>query len=386
MKRISFFVFAFFLLLFSAQAQTMQRQKIAIFTPLYLDSAVNGAGEVKLEKNALPKYLMPGLEFYQGVQAALDSFKQRNAPLEVYIYDSRGRQSIPQILARPEMKDVKLIIAQTNSAETRLLANAAFQKKVPFISATLPNDVGIANNPYFVMLNSSLLTHVEGIYKYLQKYHSGNVITMFRRGGAQQDIIKQLFVDFAKNTSTPPLRIRYVDLGTNFSAATLSTYLDSTQKNVCIAGTLNEAFAQKLTSELDKLGSSYQTTVFGMPTWDNLNFGKLQHVQVVYTAPFYYNGSTELQNNLAQAYEEAMSSKPTDMFFRGYEVTLRFALLLLDAKQDLPSNLSRKGNTVFTPFNIEPVFKDSTNMTLDYFENKHLYFIKVVGGSKNILY
>jgi len=81
-----------------------------------------------------------------------------------------------------------------------------------------------------------------------------------------------------------------------------------------------------------------------------------------------------------------LSVKPSDLFFRGYETTLRFAQLLLDSGKDISSNLSRKGYTVFTPFDIQPVLKDQSTMSLDYFENKHLYFIKVFGSMKNILY
>jgi hypothetical protein len=49
------------------------------------------------------------------------------------------------------------------------------------------------------------------------------------------------------------------------------------------------------------------------------------------------------------------------------------------------SSLTRKGNTVITQFDIQPVFKDRSDMNLDYFENKHLYFIKLLGGVKNTM-
>jgi hypothetical protein len=45
------------------------------------------------------------------------------------------------------MRDVELIIANSNPAETRLLAEIAQAKKVPFVSSTLPNDAGVSNNP-----------------------------------------------------------------------------------------------------------------------------------------------------------------------------------------------------------------------------------------------
>ncbi len=371
---------------FSTVAQTVQRHKIAVFTPLYLDSVFDAAGNLRLEKNTIPRYVMAGLEFYEGVQTALDSLQRRGAPLEVFVYDSRGKQSLSQQLAKPELKDVELFISPSNASETRTLAEAAQQRKIPFISTTLPNDAGINNNPYLVILNSTLQAHVEGIYSFLQKYHKGDRIVLFGKPGAQEDQLKEHFTELTKNTVAGALNIKYVNLGSNFTPQILAAHLDSTRKTVCIAGTLDEPFAQRLTQGLASMAGTYPLRVIGMPTWDNMNFSKLQNLEIIYTTPFYYNRNSPLETKLAEEFSSELSAKPTDMFFRGYETMLRFALLLLDTKKDIASNLTRKGNTVFTQFDIQPVFKDKSAMTLDYFENRHLYFIKVFGGVKNILY
>ncbi|HEU4633986.1 MAG TPA: ABC transporter substrate-binding protein [Flavisolibacter sp.] len=386
MKR---YLFGFCFLLafsFSTVGQTAQRYKIAVFTPLYLDSSFDASGNFRYEKTNFPRHVVPGLEFYEGVQAALDSLEKRGAPLDIFVYDSRGRQSLSQQLARPELRDVDLILAQSNASETKILAAAALQKKVPFISTTLPNDAGIDNNPYFVILNSTLQAHVESIYKFIQKYHGGDRIVVFRKAGAQEDQLKEHFIEFTKTTTSTPLSIKYVDIGTSFTAKSLATHLDSTRRTVCIAGSLDEAFAQNLTQSLAGLAGTYPVRVIGMPTWDNFNYSKLDNLEIIYSTPFYYSRSTPLENRLTEEFSTAYSTKPTDMFFRGYETMLRFAFLLLDTKKDISSNLTRKGNTVFTQFDIQPVFKDKSAMTLDYFENRHLYFIKVFGGVKNILY
>lgn len=385
MKRRFLGFVLFFSLSVSVIAQTIQRHKVAIFAPLYLDSAFDAAGNFRFEKNNFPKYVIPGLEFYQGVQMALDSLQRRNAPLEVYVYDSRGKQSLSKQLAQPEFSDIELIIAQSNASETRTLAEAAKQKKIPFLSTVLPNDAGVSNNPYFVILNTTLQAHIAGMYHFLQKYHSADKIIVFRKPGAQEDQLKTHFTDLTKNTITTPLNIQYVNLGSNFSAQTLAAHLDSTKRNVCIAGSLDEAFAQKLTQNLASLTNTYPLRVLGMPTWDNMNFNKVSNLEIIYSTPFYYNAAMPLENQLAEEYATNFSTRPSDNFFRGYETTLRFALLLLDTKGDIASNLTRKGNTVFTQFDIQPVFKDQSSMTLDYFENKHLYFIKVFGGVKNII-
>lgn len=386
MKR--FFVGFVFIFFFSivAFSQSMQRHKIAVFAPLYIDSAFDAAGNLRFDKNNFPKYSIPGLEFYQGVQTALDSLQKRGAPLEVFVYDSRGKQSISQELSRPELKGLEMIIASSNAAETKYLAEAAQQRKIPFLSTTLPNDAGVTNNPYFVVLNSTLQTHVEGIYRFLQKYHSQDKIVIYRKPGAQEDQLQEEFLNFAKNAVAPVLNIKYVNIGSNFTPQILAAHLDSTRKNVCIAGSLDESFAQRLTQGLATINNTYAIREIGMPTWDNMNFNKYSGLEILYTTPFFYNRSSPLEIKLTNDFSVAFSTKPSDIFFRGYETMLRFGLLLIDTKNDIASNLTRKGSTVLTPFDIQPSFKNKSAMTLDYFENKHLYFIKVFGGVKNILY
>lgn len=383
-KNIS--VFATFLLLVSiASAQQIQKHKIAIFTPLYLDSAFDASGNFRYEKTGA-KFSNAGLDFYYGVQLALDSLQKRGAPLEVFVYDSRGKESISTQLAKPAMRDIEMIIAQTNAAETKLLADAALKRKIPFISSTFPNDAGVDDNPYFVILNTTLKSHVEGIYRFLQKYHNLDKIVLFSKTGTQEDLIKTYFRDMAKSVASTPLNIKFVDVGGDYVPQTLANHLDSTKRTVVLAGSLDEAFANRLTQTLAGLNNKYPVRVIGMPTWENYNFSKANDLEIIYTTPFNYGRNGGLETNLTTEYSRTMSLRPSDLFFRGYETTLRFALLLLDTGKDVASNLSRKGNAVFTQFDIQPVFKDEAKMSLDYFENKHLYFVKTFGTVRNILY
>jgi hypothetical protein len=316
----------------------------------------------------------------------LDSLGKRGAPLEVYVYDIKSKENISGIFSRPELSDVEMIIAQSNVLETKILSEIALQKKIPFISASLPNDAGSINNPYFVILNSTLQAHVEGIYRFLQKYHGLDQIVVFRKPGIQEDLIKNHFIEYSKTTASVPLKIQFVEVGNNFTPQMMASHLDSNKKNICIAGSLDESFATRLTQNLLQLNKSYPIRVIGMPTWENFNFTKVGDLEIIYSTPFFYNHTNNLENTIANDFSNRMSTKPSDLFFRGYETMLRFSLLLLDTQKDISSNLTRKGNTVLTQFDIQPVFKDKSAMTLDYFENKHLYFVKVFNGVKNLIY
>ena len=389
MRRLCFVfavVFAGYIHVSSAQVVHPVRHKIALFTPLYLDSAYDASYSYKFDKS-FPKFLNPGLDFYQGAQAALDSLDRAGAPLEVFIYDTKSQSNpFTQQITQNELNDVEMIFAHASSAEVRLLAEAAQKKKVPFISATLPSDANISNNPYYVVLNPTLRTHAEGIYKYLQQYHRNDRVIVFQKNGTQEAQLKEYLEEFEKNTVSTKLKLQFQNIGPTFNTFQISSRLDSTRRTVCIAGSLDETFGLNLAQALGTLSSKYPVTLIGMPTWDGFNLIKpeFKKMEIVYSTPFNFGKWSPLGTELTKAFEAKVNGRPTDMFLRGYETILRFSLLLLDTKKDVASNLSRKGNNIFTQFDIQPVFLNKDSMTLDYFENKKLYFTRIINGVKTV--
>jgi hypothetical protein len=308
----------------------------------------------------------------------------------VYVYDSRSEtRPLEQAVNNAEIRDAEMLIAHGTQDDVRTLAEVAQQRKIPFISASLPNDAGVFNNPYMVILNATLRTHCEGIYRYLQRYYSGNKIIVFQKNGVQEDEVRDYLQEAAQNTAALPLKLEFKNIGTNFDYAVLAKYLDSTKNTVCIAGSLDEGFGLNLAQNLAALRNTYPLTLIGMPTWEGFSkeFTKPDYkdIEIVYSTPFYYDRPNALSNRLALEFEAETNGRPSDMFFRGYETTLRFAQLLLDTGKDVASNLTRKGNYVFTAFDIEPVFLNKKTMLLDYFENKKLYYVKIVNGIKTVL-
>jgi hypothetical protein len=84
-------------------------------------------------------------------------------------------------------------------------------------------------------------------------------------------------------------------------------------------------------------------------------------------------------------FNKTMFARPSDMVFRGYEVTLKYGKLLLMYGKDIASNLGNKQTKVFTDFDIQPIL-NKQSMTLDYFENKKLYFLKWQDGELKGVY
>jgi hypothetical protein len=358
-----------------------QKHKIAIFAPIYLDSAFDNANNYRYGKQ-FPKFINPGLEFVEGAQLALDTLAKEKNELEVFIYDTRSvNEDIAAQLKRPEMDAVEMILGYANPQESWALANFSKAKKIPYINVNLPNDAGITNNPSLVMLNSTLHTHMDQIYKYVQRNFPLNPIIVFRKKGQMEDVIKTYFDENAKHTKSVPLKIKWVDLSDSFTMEQLTVHLDSNVHTLCIAGSLDENFGKRLAAELASLSKSYGTTLMGMPTFDNIDFSRAEfkELPIIYSTPFYNPRTDKVSQVIFSDFNTKMFARPSDMVMRGYEATWRFAKLLLQYGKDISSNLTRREYNVFREFDIQPVI-NSQNNTLDYFENKKLFFIKMQDG------
>ena len=358
------------------------KHKIAIFSPLYLDSAFDDLNNYRYEKQ-FPKFINPGLEFYEGVQLALDSLAKEGTQLEVFIYDTRsGKESLEQQLSKLDTS-TELIVAYANPQESWNIANTAKSKKIPYINVNLPNDAGITDNPYFVMLNATLQTHIDHLYKYLQKNYALSPIIMFRKKGQMEDVIRSFFDNAGKNTSSVPLKVKYVDLVDSFTVDQLTAKLDSNVHMVCVAGSLDENFGRRLSLQLASIDKSYPLTLVGMPTFDNLtkDFTAPQYkgLEIVYSTPFYNSRMDKVSLGITDYFNTKMYARPSDMVMRGYEATWRFSKLLLQYGKDIASNLGRKEFNIFRELDIQPVINKQTT-ALDYFENKKLFFVKWQDG------
>lgn len=357
--------------------------KIAVFAPLYLDSAFNG-NNFKLGNTNLPKYLLPGLEFYNGVMMAIDSLNAEGVNAEVLIYDSKQSESaIQEILSKPELEGVSLIIASFNNRnEIKALADFALSRKIALISETYPNDGGVSENPYFVLINSTLRTHIDALYKYLQRFHSTDHLIWIKRKGALEDMIQGFFTELQKKTPSLALRIKTVEMVDSLNQQTLLTSLDSNRNNVLICGSLNEPFGTAIVKTLAD-NKDYKGTVIGMPTWDGFkDLAKTEYkgIEIIYSSPYYFLRTDKISNSISNKYRNKFQARPSDQVFKGFESMYHFSKLLIKHKEAFLDNLSNKSFKVFNEFDIQPIRFKRDNPIPDYLENKKIYILKKLDG------
>jgi hypothetical protein len=378
----------------SAQVHDSLKYHIAVFLPLYLDSAFDASGNYRFDQN-FPKYLNPGLEFYEGLELAMDSLNKKNTFLDITVYDTRStKKSIQQMMDEPAFSKVQLILGYVNSADLHVLANVAKNREIPFINVNFPNDAAVTGNPQYVILNSTLRAHCEALYKFVQRNWATANIFYVRRSTQDDDRLRSYFAEMEKNTSSVPLRMKFINIDNTQDISKVTNLMDSNSKTVILIGSLDENFGRAICSKLEPFSKSYPMKILGMPTWDaitDFNAPAYTDLEIYYTTPFYPNPADSLVAQIQQNYKSRFYSRPSDMVYRGYETTLHFGQLLEAHKGQLDGSIGERKFRVFNDFDIQPVFtlnntQPGQSPTLQYLENKKLYFLKKVNGNVVAVY
>ncbi len=393
MKKLFLLVLIFFSVLFSlqpARAQAtdslpkMKTYRVGIFAPLFLDSVFSTTGSFRYSQG-MPKFISPAVDFVNGVQLGLDSLQLDSVHVEAYIYDTRSyNEPLSALIKNNKLDNLDLLIGPVRDFEFKLLADLALAKNIPFISAAYPNDGGISNNPFTVILNSTLKAHCEAIYSFLLQDHGTDQIFLCRQKGLQEDRVASYFKAINEQDGKPLLNIQTLNFDTLVSAGLLKRKLDSNRSSIIIGGSLDETFAVKLAKACHGIPDNYPLTLIGMPNWDNFKTffrkGDLADFPVYFTTPYYNNKTDEYSRMLINGYSKKLKGKPSDMAFKGFECAQLFVNLLIKHPHDFMSHINDKNFRIFSDYKFKPVTAKTDDDIPDYFENKHLNFIKIYNG------
>ncbi len=376
------FILVFFLLYtsgsFAQPLQMPKKTKIAVLCPLYLDSAFTDY-TYNLGNNNMPQYLLTGLDFYNGVMLAVDSLNKENLNAEVWIYDTKKKNTdMASILQSMKALNFSLILASlTGSPEQKAVSDFSFSNNIPVVSVTYPNDAGLSANPYFVLLNSTLKTHVNGIYRFVQQKYPANKVLFITKNTTLENRIAS---DFKANDSLVKNHFPYkiLELNNEVDWDNVSPYLDSNKQNVIVCGSLNNDLALSLVKVLGD-NPSYKTTLIGMPNWDGMKKlyrNNYSNIDIVYSTAFNYADTSSTIQRITTAYRAKFFARPSDMVYKGFEAMYHYTHLVNDYGVEFTGHVSDTTYRFSNDFFIQPSVLNTASLVPDYLENKNLYFIR----------
>jgi hypothetical protein len=354
--------------------------RVAIIAPLYLDSLF--AGYHLKSENSIPKYTIGGADFVQGAELALDTLNLYGQHVEAFIYDSKSAaQPIPSLIKSGKLDNMDLIIGSVKPPEYYPLAQFALQKKIPYISATYPNDGGIRGNPSLLIANSTLKANCEAIFSFILQNHGTDNIYLFHKKNDNR--IDNYFKEINLVDGKPLLKIKTIMLDSSISSAGLRYLIDTTKPVLIIGASLNQDFSQKLADACYPIQKTNPFTLIGMPNWDGFscwnNTDAYTDFPIRYTTPHYLAKDNIFKKYIHEKYFQLYNIEPSDMVEKGFGITYNFTSILIHHPGFFMQNVN---DTLYAPFHdflFRPVYHGN-NAQVDYYENKHLFIMQILNG------
>lgn len=353
-----------------------ERYNVAVLTPLYLDS-------VDLEKNltTIPKFMMPGIDFYQGARIAADTLKRAGHSFNLFVYDSKSNyMDIKHIIESDKLDSMDVIIGNASVSDLKLLAEFARQKQINFISAVSPSDAGQEFNPYFTILQPRLASHIEKMHRHIiLRSPEDNVVFINRNLPAEKNAR-----EYFKNDVLNAMPGRYAEIemkSEELNMQDIVKKIDTSYNTTIVLGILDPAVAYKNLKILSAQASRYNIKVYCMPTAEAIK--SLSKPEEFPTMPIFYTTSyiidkiTPASQYIAKEYKKKMGGTPTDVVYKGFESLYFFANLM--KRYGVPFNqyLGDNAYTFITPYKIVPVREKGV---LKFYENKFLYLVRYDDG------
>lgn len=355
--------------------------RIDILLPINIDSLYS-SGSLTTNQQALNS-IQPYIYFYQGVQLATKKLEHDKQPLDIYIHEEKNEKwDLSYYNTTKGLQNSDLIIGLLSSKDLKNAADYAEQYKINFISAFSPADAGVRDNPYFHLLQPTLISNIEELVKFsMVKFPKEKKFIMFSNDDREKDMHDQI-----KSTLNNDKRIVSFDLSyTQLDTKVLTKVFDADQTNIIYVPILNTQTANNILNALSKLPEHYEFEIFGCPTWRGIQNEQIKsksNISFYYTEAFNFDLNTGIAQDLKNNYNRIYSGAPNEMVYRGYETVIWYFDLLTKYGNVFNDKYSDATAAPFTRYKVEPVFDDDG---FKYYENKNVSIYRMNLGTKELM-
>ena len=357
--------------------------RIDLLLPLNLNNLVVNDQAVQAK---VPESVLPYVQFYEGMLLAADTLAAMGRKINVHVHDIRDPSSSIRNITQTNstMKNTDLIIGVVQSNEIPAVADFSKQHKVNFLSALSPSDAGVRNNPYFILVQPTLNTHLHQMIRYaLKQYPSEPKVLLYDlKNSGEREAYEQLTNALADEKDIKPLDLSK----STVDSAGLAQLMDPHSLNVVFISVLQTDRAEQILKSLALLTPKFKIEVFGLPSWKSIRGlnvpGYYGDLGINYTTPFHYNRESPRGTAIRSAYTERFGGTPSEMVLRGYESLYWMAHLLNRYGPVFNTEMERIGERSFTNYDIQASWSDQNDFL--YFENRQLYIFRYQQGKRQV--
>ncbi len=343
-------------------------KKVAIMLPFGLDTLDLDARKETEEyiKGRRGNGTRVALDFYKGVQIAVDSAKTKGLSIELNVFDTQRNNNvnyIKQIIAQNNFDEMDAVVGPLYQVNVEAVASELKKYDTPVFSPISNRESKLYSNffqtrPTDVMLQDKLISYVE------KDSIDKNIILIIQQGKKHEKIKEKLIAKF------PNAKIAKIEKGNYLYELHLNKVLDKNKPNWVFLESDDVALISNVTPLLNAKAESHKITLFTTDKNnafddDNIKNEYLSKLHMHYPSidKEYDNYDESSMTPFVARYKKEYGAIPNKYAVRGFDITYDI-LMRLGTADDLYHAASFEGTT-------------------EYVENKFNYAKKLLGGYYN---
>ena len=337
------------------------------------------------------------LNFYGGVQMALNELEEEGVKLNVSVHDSQASEATTRNLLQNEedIKNAHMIIGPYRRDNIRLLTDFAKRNDISFVSPYSGSSNLSDNNPNYIQVSPTLQTHCEAIIQNaLAKFRPEQIVLVGLDRPEDRQALK-FFQDeyFRQEGSRDVLPLKeyiVVEQTAGFDSLDVVPFIelqDTTAFIVSVWSQKAEAFAFSFLRKVDLARQDYNyVSVYGLPPWlgfDYVDYDYYENLNVHISSNVYVDPLAPDIQFFKKRYFENYGLLPTTEAFLGYDVMLYFGRMIHKHGTKFQYMLeSEEAQYLHTRFEFERVVDPTSattgqeNLPIEQWENKYVNILK----------
>lgn len=340
--------------------------KAAVMLPFMAGTSTNMDEQVRM------------VEYYEGFLMAVDSLKKQGVSIDLYTYDTKGREAtLNSILSKKEMKNMDIIFGPAKAQDIDVLATFADKNNIRLVVPFAPKVDEVFKNPHIYQINTPQSYLYSEVYEHFtRKFSDSNVIFLNASNGDREkdEFIKGMKTELRNNG------ISYRDFTVTDNFYEITTVMDTLRNNIFIPTSGKSTALVKILPQLTQIRRerpNYMMNLFGYPEWQtytNDYLASFYEIDTYFYSSFYTNNlfpaAVHFTNSYRRWYSKDMANIYPKYGMLGYDTGYFFLKGLSKYGNKLEENLN---SIQVTP--IQTGFKFERVNNWGGFINRKVFFV-----------
>lgn len=340
--------------------------KAAVMLPFMAGTSTNMDEQVRM------------VEYYEGFLMAVDSLKKQGVSIDLYTYDTKGREAtLNSILSKKEMKNMDVIFGPAKAQDIDVLATFADKNNIRLVVPFAPKVDEVFKNPHIYQINTPQSYLYSEVYEHFtRKFSDSNVIFLNASNGDREkdEFIKGMKTELRNNG------ISYRDFTVTDNFYEITTVMDTLRNNIFIPTSGKSTALVKILPQLTQIRRerpNYKMNLFGYPEWQtytNDYLASFYEIDTYFYSSFYTNNlfpaAVHFTNSYRRWYSKDMANIYPKYGMLGYDTGYFFLKGLSKYGNKMEENLN---SIQVTP--IQTGFKFERVNNWGGFINRKVFFV-----------